>query len=627
MRNFQDLIQILTEYWAKRGCATHFGYDLEMGAGTFNPATFFRSLGPEPYSAAYLEPSRRPTDGRYGDNPSRMQHFMQFQVILKPSPLNIQELYLGSLEAMGLPLKKHDIRFVHDDWKSPTLGAWGLGWEVWIDGMEASQFTYFQQFGGMELDVIPGEITYGMERLAMYLQNVDNVYDLKWNKDLTYGEIYHQNEVEWSTYNFEKSNVNMWLTTFEMAEREALDLIENRLPIPAYDFVMKASHAFNMLDARGVISVSERTTYINRVRSLACRVAQQFTKQRQEKGLPLLGPKTQKVPKSVYSDIPFSSSSADDFVLEIQTEELPAAFAPIGLKNLETKLKGLLNKHKLSYTSLETFVSPRRLVAYVKDLAFGSSEEVIDKKGPSTEKAFDAQGELTPIGQGFSESVGLAPLTLKDILEGKNEKVRIEEVKGSSYLFVTHKKESKSTRQIFNEELPDLILGLDFPKKMKWSDLGVAFARPIHHIVAMHGSQSVPIEIAGIKSSQITKGHPLLSAPSLKVEAAKSYFETLQEHHVMVNQNERASHIIHELKAIEEKLDAKATHVNTVLREVVHLCEAPHLMVGSFDPKFLELPQPLLELVLITHQKHFPLQKKGGGATSSLCGLLRHQRK
>lgn len=218
MHYFQDLIQILTNYWIKQGCASQFGYDLEMGAGTFNPATFFRSLGPEPYHAAYLEPSRRPTDGRYGENPNRMQHFLQYQVILKPSPLNIQKLYLGSLEEMGLDLKKHDIRFVHDDWKSPSLGAWGLGWEVWVDGMEASQFTYFQQFGGQELDVIPGEITYGLERLAMYLQNVNNVYDLKWNKDLTYGDIYHQNEIEWSTYNFEASNAGMKKALFAFVE-------------------------------------------------------------------------------------------------------------------------------------------------------------------------------------------------------------------------------------------------------------------------------------------------------------------------------------------------------------------------------------------------------------------------
>ena len=286
--HFQALVIALTQFWTQKGCVFNQGYDLEVGAGTFNPATFLRSLGPEPYRAAYVEPSRRPTDGRYGQNPNRLQHYFQYQVILKPSPLDIQDLYLESLEFIGFNLNQHDIRFVHDDWESPTLGAWGLGWEVWLDGMEITQFTYFQQVGGLPLNPISGEITYGLERLAMYIQNVDSVYDLKYNQQLTYGEIYKRNEFEFTTYNFEVSSPELYSKLFELCEWEANLCLQKKLPLPAYDMVMKCSHAFNMLDARGAISVTERTGYIARIRHLAKKVAETYLDNRKEQGFPLL---------------------------------------------------------------------------------------------------------------------------------------------------------------------------------------------------------------------------------------------------------------------------------------------------------------------------------------------------
>ena len=287
---FQDLIINLTQFWTDKGCVFHQGYDLEVGAGTFNPATFLRSLGPEPYKAAYVEPSRRPADGRYGDNPNRLQHYFQYQVILKPSPIDIQDLYLESLEHLGFNLQEHDIRFVHDDWESPTLGAWGLGWEVWLDGMEITQFTYFQQVGGLPLRPITGEITYGLERLAMYIQNVDSVYELKYNDEVTYGQVFKRSEFEFSTYNFEVSSPELYWKMFEAGEREAGLCLEKKLPLPAYDMVIKCSHAFNMLDARGVISVTERVGYIGRIRDLARRVAEVYLANRKEQGYPLLPP-------------------------------------------------------------------------------------------------------------------------------------------------------------------------------------------------------------------------------------------------------------------------------------------------------------------------------------------------
>ena len=286
--HFQNVILTLQNFWASRGCVIQQPFDVECGAGTFNPATFLRVIGPEPWNVAYVEGSRRPTDGRYGENPNRLQHYFQFQVVLKPSPDNVQEVYLESLRALGIDPASHDIRFVEDDWESPTLGAWGLGWEVWLNGMEVTQFTYFQQVGGIDLSPISVELTYGLERLCMYLQEKESVYDLTWNEHVTYGHIYHQNEVEQSRFNFELSDPDMLLRHFNDFERESLRLGEQGLLWPAYDYVMKASHTFNLLDAHGAISITERTGYIARVRNLASTVAKLYAGQRKDMGYPML---------------------------------------------------------------------------------------------------------------------------------------------------------------------------------------------------------------------------------------------------------------------------------------------------------------------------------------------------
>ncbi|NSM10526.1 glycine--tRNA ligase subunit alpha [Moraxella bovoculi] len=288
---FQQIILTLQNYWAERGCVVLQPYDMEMGAGTFHTATFLRALTPEKWNAAYVQPSRRPTDGRYGDNPNRLQHYYQFQVVLKPNPANIQELYLGSLQALGIDTLTHDVRFVEDNWESPTLGAWGLGWEVWLNGMEVTQFTYFQQVGGIECFPVTGEITYGLERLAMYIQGVDSVYDLVWTDGefgrVTYGDVFHQNEVEQSTYNFEYADVNKLFELFDFYEKEADRLVGVNLPLPAYEMVLKASHSFNLLDARGAIGVTERQRFILRVRTLARKVAVSYVQARAKLGFPL----------------------------------------------------------------------------------------------------------------------------------------------------------------------------------------------------------------------------------------------------------------------------------------------------------------------------------------------------
>ncbi len=287
MLTFQQIILTLQDYWSKQGCALLQPYDMEVGAGTSHTATFLRAIGPEPWKAAYVQPSRRPKDGRYGENPNRLQHYYQYQVVLKPAPANILELYLGSLEALGFDLKKNDVRFVEDDWENPTLGCWGLGWEVWLNGMEVTQFTYFQQVGGIDCKPITGEITYGLERLAMYLQGKESVYDLVYTDGLTYGDVFHQNEVEQSTYNFEHSDVDFLLGAFAAHEKTSQALMVEKLALPAYEQLLKAAHSFNLLDARGAISVTERAAYIGRIRNLARAVAHSYLESRARLGFPM----------------------------------------------------------------------------------------------------------------------------------------------------------------------------------------------------------------------------------------------------------------------------------------------------------------------------------------------------
>jgi len=310
INTFQGLILALQEYWARQGCVVLQPLDMEVGAGTFHPATFLHAIGPETWNAAYVQPCRRPTDGRYGENPNRLQHYYQFQVVLKPNPANIQELYLDSLRELGLDPLVHDIRFVEDNWESPTLGAWGLGWEVWLNGMEVTQFTYFQQVGGLECYPVTGEITYGLERIAMYLQGVDSIFDLVWTinpngEKVTYGDVFHQNEVEMSRFNFEQADVEFLLQSFDVYERESQRLVAEGLPLPAYEMVMKASHTFNLLDARHAISVTERQRYILRVRTLARTVAEAYFEARRALGFPL-------APEALRNELLHSADNSQD---------------------------------------------------------------------------------------------------------------------------------------------------------------------------------------------------------------------------------------------------------------------------------------------------------------------------
>jgi glycyl-tRNA synthetase len=613
MLTFQQMIQTLTEFWEKQGCIIHQGYDLEVGAGTFNPSTFLRCLGPEPYKTAYVEPSRRPSDGRYGENPNRVQLFHQYQVIIKPCPDNIQNLYLESLKALGFDLKAHDIRFVHDDWEGPTLGAWGLGWEVWCDGMEITQFTYFQAIGSIPLTAISAEITYGLERLAMFIQNVESLFDVKWNDTLTFGDISKQNEVEWSAYNFTEASTDMWHRHFEDYEKEANKLVQKHLPIPAYDFVLKASHAFNMLDARGVISVTERTGYIARIRDLARMVATDYLASREEKNFPLLKSiEVKPLPplKSVESS--FDPANQRDFLLEIGSEQLPASFIPIGMRGLKSAFEKLLKEKNLPFGEILLYGSPQRLAVYIKDLSEGSTAKITEKKGPLLSSAFDSEGQPTALGAGFLKSIGAENTNLSMIQEGLIEGLEIRSMKGADYLFHCLKEPSTATVEILGAALPKLIKDLEFPKKMRWNEENITYARPLRWILSLFGDQEVPFYLESIASGSKTKGHAQLSPSWIEIKKPEEYLSKLKEHFVLADPLERKAIIEKQIKDIEAQLEVKAVAVEKVLPQVLNLTEWPTLMTGSFKEEFLKAPSEVLICEMVEHQKYFPLANKEG---------------
>jgi glycyl-tRNA synthetase len=516
--------------------------------------------------------------------------------VLKPSPEKVQAFYLQSLEAVGFKLKEHDIRFVHDDWESPTLGAWGLGWEVWCDGMEVSQFTYFQGMASIPLKPICAEITYGLERLCMFIQNVNTIFDIHWNKTLTLGDIAKQSEIEWSAYNFTEASTEMWQRHFEDYEKEAKRLATRCLPIPAYDFILKASHAFNILDARGVISVTERTGYIARIRDLSRLVAMAYLTSREKLGFPL-AKETEFLPKVVkLPSKKFNPEKRHDFLLEIGSEELPATFIPTGQRNLERDINKLLESHGIPFDRIVSYGSPRRIAVKVEGMVEGIKSQTIEKKGPPVSVALDSSGKWTAQGEGFLKSIGkhLAPLTS---LKG----VRKEAIKGIDYLFATVEVPGKSTAQILAQELPNLIANLEFPKKMRWGSFDVSYARPIHWIVALFGKEVIPFVYADIISSNFTFGHAQRSPKKIVLKTPDEYLEKLKNHFVFVDVEERKQSILKQIENIP------VLDVDRVLPQVVYLTEWPEVIVGTFDKDFLHLPKEVLISEMIEHQKYFPI--------------------
>lgn len=595
---FQEIILNLQKFWSDYGCTITQPYDIEVGAGTFNPSTFLRCLGPEPWNAAYIEPSRRPTDGRYGDNPYRLGAYYQYQVLLKPSPTDVLPLYLESLKNLGVDPSTNDFRFVEDDWESPTLGASGLGWEVWWNGAEITQFTYFQQMGSCDLNPICAELTYGLERIALYLQNVNSVYDIRWNEHLNYGDIHHQSEIEFSKYSFEVANTEMLLNLFNIYEKEVFDCLDQGLVLPATDYVLKSSHAFNLLDARGVISVTERGGYIERVRRMAQRNAQAYLDQRDDLGYPLgMAAEKKQKPKENRSQLITENDTAD-LLFEIGTEEIPASYISPALDQLQNMAKETLMEQNLSFGELKVMGTPRRLALSVSNLETLQPDQSVEVTGPPKKAAYDAEGNPTKAAVGFAKSQGV-----------NTDDLRVVETPRGKYVAVTKLQKGRSASNILEDLLPNWINSLDFPKTMRWDNL--RFARPIRWIVAILEDQEIPFQLDTLTAGRITYGHRSLNPEPIKLDSASvdNYIDKLEIANVIVNHDLRRTEIQKQITEILNSEDCETAIDQDLLDQVNFLVENPQAIVGSFSESHLDLPAEILITSMKKHQRYFPMIK------------------
>ncbi|KAK4782824.1 hypothetical protein SAY86_007198 [Trapa natans] len=601
---FQQAIQRLQEYWASVGCAVMQCSNTEVGAGTMNPLTYLRVLGPEPWNVAYVEPSIRPDDSRYGENPNRLQRHTQFQVILKPDPGNSQDLFIRSLAALGINISEHDIRFVEDNWESPVLGAWGLGWEIWMDGMEITQFTYFQQAGSLPLMPVSVEITYGLERILMLLQGVDHFKKIQYADGITYGELFLENEKEMSAYYLEHASVDHVQKHFNLFEEEARSLLALGLPIPAYDQLLKTSHAFNILDSRGFVGVTERARYFGRMRSLARQCAQLWLKTRESLGHPL-------GVVSEPADAPCSKGTLDEatkkihdkpraFVLEVGTEEMPPQDVVNASQQLKDLVLLLLESKRLGHGGVQAYGTPRRLVIIVDSLEAKQMENEVEVRGPPVSKAFDDQGNPTKAAEGFCRrySVGMDSIFRKT--EGKTD-----------YIYARLKEPARLALAVLSEDLPVTLSKISFPKSMRWNSQ-VMFSRPIRWILALHGDVLVPFTFAGLPSGDLSYGLRNTPSATVRVGSAESYAELMLNVGIDINIEERRIKILESSRSLASSVHGKIVAKEELLNEVVNLVEAPVPILGKFNESFLELPDDLLTMVMQKHQKYFAVTDTNG---------------
>ena len=602
---FQEIILALEEFWADYGCTIQQPCDIEVGAGTFNPATFLRCLGPEPWQVAYVEPVRRPTDGRYGENPFRLGAYYQYQVILKPAPTNVLPLYLESLHHLGVDPRKNDLRFVEDDWESPTLGASGLGWEVWWNGAEITQFTYFQQMGSIELDPICAELTYGLERIALYLQDVDSFFNIRWNDQLQYGDVHHQSEVEYSRYAFEHSDTKMLLQHFDACEKEARACLESGLVLPGTDYVLKCSHTFNMLDTRGVISVTERVNYIERVRRLAQQTARAYVEQREKMGHPLLNRWAPRTQEDAIEEEPkkatVTSDESADLLFEIGTEEIPTGYLAPALEQLRNIASNSLETHRLSFEEIHTLATPRRLTLCVKGLATTQSDDVSEVVGPPRRVAYDENGGPTKAAIGFAKTQGVDVTDLK-----------IVETERGEYVASSKLEKGRPAIEVLKEILPIWIQSLSFPKTMRWDKL--RFARPIRWLVVLFGDRVVDFQLDTLRSGRRTYGHRSLNPEPIELTDAslESYIKQLRKINVVVDQEERRNRIERQVTEILEAEGCLVEIDYELLNTVTYLVENPQPIVGSFSKSHLSLPTEVLITPMKSYQRYFPMWSSDG---------------
>jgi glycyl-tRNA synthetase len=596
---FQSIILKLQNFWAARGFLIWQPYYTQVGAGTMNPATFLRVLGPEPWNVAYVEPSVRPDDGRYGENPNRFQLHYQFQVILKPDPGNPQELYLDSLKAIGIDPRQHDIRFVEDNWEQPAISAWGLGWEVWLDGQEITQFTYFQQVGGLPLDPVAVELTYGLERILIALNNADAIWDEPWAEGISYGEVRRNGEYEHSKYYFEVAEVERLRGLFAAYEAEAEACLAQELVLPAHDYLLKCSHTFNILDTRGAIGVAERQAFFRKMRALARKVAEAYLAQRQALEYPLLkesgisqaGKSTTKLP------VP---KSAQPFLLEIGVEELPAGDVESAQAQLRERVPAWLDELRLTHGGLRIEATPRRLAVFVDGLAPRGSDREQLVKGPPAERAFDKDGIASPAAIGFAKKNGV---DTKDL--------QVREENGGKYVFAVVKQTGRPAPEVLAEALPGLLVGINFTKSMRWNQSGVAFSRPIRWLVALLGETIIPFAYAGVVSGNVTRGLRPYDSPEIEISSAEKYFDVIREAGIVIDTEKRKALIEAQVKKAAASVKGEAILEPALLAEVANLVEKPTAVLGGFDSEFLQLPREVLISVMRKHQRYFPLEKNG----------------
>ncbi|SDH51433.1 glycyl-tRNA synthetase beta chain [Actinokineospora alba] len=601
MLTMQDALLALTKYWTERGAMVVQPFNTEVGAGTLNPATILRVLGPEPWRVAYVEPSVRPDDSRYGENPNRLQTHTQFQVVLKPDPGNPQELFLESLTALGIDIHAHDIRFVEDNWANPATGSWGLGWEVWLDGLEITQFTYFQQAGGMTLDPVSVEITYGVERIMMALQGVDHFANLAYAPGISYGEAFGQAEYEMSRFYLDDADVDSQRTLFEEYAAEARRLLDARLPVPAHLHVLKCSHTFNILDARGAVSTTERAKAFARMRGLAREVAALWAERRTELGHPL---GTAEVPAAAPAPTEFAEVSGEHTLLfEIGTEELPPHEVTRTAESVRRALTEKLAATRLVHGDITTYATPRRVVAVVDGVSDREPDAERTVRGPRESAAFDADGNPTKAAAGFARGQGVDPATLQRV-----------DVDGVTYVGITKTDIGRGAVEVLSGILGEVVSELRSDKNMRWNDPKLSFTRPVRWLVALLGDTPVPVVASALVAGSTTRVHRTAAQSEVAVASAADYPAFLASHGIVVDQAERRAQIIaaaRELAAtVGGTIDVDGE--SALLDEITNLVEEPNPLLGSFEERYLDLPAEILTTVMRKHQRYLPVRAASG---------------
>ena len=600
MLTMQDALARLTSYWTDQGCLVVQPMNTEVGAGTLNPATFLRVLGPEPWRVVYVEPSVRPDDSRYGENPNRLQTHTQVQVILKPDPGNPQELYLGSLAALGIDVSAHDVRFVEDNWASPALGAWGLGWEVWLDGLEITQFTYFQQAGGQNLDPVSVEITYGIERIIMALQDKNHFKDIEYGPGISYGEVFGQNEYEMSRYYLDDADVAANRQLLEIYAAEAQRLIDAGLPVPAHTYVLKCSQAFNVLDSRGVVSTADRAAEFGRMRRLAGEVAKLWVTRRDELGHPLglVAPAA----LATAAAAPAQRAGARLLVFEIGTEELPPSECRAARDAVEREIRTGLAGTRLTHGEVRVFVTPRRVVAVVADVAAREDDHVRTVRGPKLAQAYAADGSPTKALEGFLRGQGARP---EELAEGDFNGVR--------HVVVNRPEAGGAAAEVLGPVLAKVVSGLRAAKNMRWRDPQLSFSRPIRWLTALWGDDVVPVAVGALTAGRETRLLRTAATPTVDIASAETFMETLAFNGIVADPEDRRELIVtgaQDHVYPDGQVDVRGEAA--LIDQITYLVEAPTPLLGTFDESYLSLPDAVLTTVMRKHQRYLPVRSADG---------------